>query len=67
MKTSHVTTIQSHSLRQTVHITFLHKTRRYVAQGLDPSASRISTLYVSVGVTAVSQNILRHTVNLNIF
>ena len=65
--TSHVTMKTLHSIRQTVHITFLHKTHRYMAQGLDPTASIISTLYVSVGVTGVSLNILRHKINLNIF
>jgi len=36
---SAVTTIELHSIRRTVHITFLHRTYRYMAQGLDPSAS----------------------------
>jgi hypothetical protein len=67
MATSHVNTIEFHVIGQIVHITFLHKTHRYMAQGLDPSASIISILYVSVAVTAVNVNILRHTVNLNIF
>jgi hypothetical protein len=65
--TSHVTTMTLHSIWRTVHINFLHKTHRYMAQGVDPSASIISTLYVSVGVTGVSLNILRHKFNLNIF
>ena len=37
-----------------------------MAQGLEHSALRISILYVSVGVTGVSLNILRHTVNLSL-
>jgi hypothetical protein len=38
-----------------------------MAQGLDPTASRISKLFVSVGTTAVSLNSLRHKFNFKIF
>jgi hypothetical protein len=64
--TRHVTKIELHSIRQTVHISFLHRTHQYMVQGLDPSASRISTLYISVGVTGLSFNILRLTFNLKL-
>ena len=64
MATSHVTRKTLHIIRQTVHVTFLHKKQ---AQGLDPTASRISKLFVSVGMTAVNLNSLRHKFNLKIF
>jgi hypothetical protein len=48
LTTSSVTTVELHSIRQTVHITFPHRTHRYMAEGLDPSASIISTWYVCV-------------------
>ena len=65
--TSHVTTIELHSIQQTVHIKLLQWTHRYMAQGLDPSDLRISILYVSVVVTAVRLNIIPNTVDLKIF
>ena len=67
MKTSLVTTIELHCILQTVHITSLHKAHRYIAQRLDSSASRISTLYISVEVIGVSVNTLRHKTNFKNF
>ena len=62
--TSHVTL---HNIRHSVHIKFLHRTQRLGRNGLEPTASRISKIYVSVGVTMASMNILRHKFKLKIF